>query len=94
MSEHGIQRDSPAWLFFVKSSFAISVLALILGIFFLPAELWVKGYLGMGVLFCVGTTFTLSKTLRDEHEAKKLINKLNEAKTKRILKTYDADEKT
>ena len=66
--------------------------ALLAGIFFLPAELWVKGYLGIGVLFSVGSTFTLSKSLRDEHEAKKLINKLSEAKAKRILKTYDTEE--
>ena len=34
----------------------------------------------------------MSKTLRDEHEAKKSINKISEAKTERILKTYDEEE--
>ena len=60
-----------------------------IGIFYLPAEIWVKGYLAMGVLFTVGSTFTLAKTLRDEHEAKKLINKISEVKTERMLKDYE-----
>jgi hypothetical protein len=39
----------------------------------------------------VGSTFTLAKTVRDEFEAKKLINRIQEAKTERMLKDYDAD---
>ena len=93
MNDHGIQRDSSAWIFYVKISFALSVLALGLGIYFMPVELWVKGYMAMGSLFTIGTSITLSKTLRDEHEARKLINKISEAKTERILKTYDPEDK-
>ena len=93
MHDHGLQRDSASWIFFVKISFVLSVLALSLGIYFMPAELWVKGYMAMGSLFTIGTSITLSKTLRDEHEANKLINKISEAKTERILKTYDHEEK-
>ena len=93
MNDHGIQRDSASWLFFVKISFVLAVLSLGLGIYFMPTELWVKGYMAMGSLFTIGTSITLSKTLRDEHESMKLINKISEAKTERILKTYDPDEK-
>ena len=39
MYDHGIQRDSASWIFFVKISFVVSVLALALGIYFIPAEL-------------------------------------------------------
>lgn len=34
----------------------------------MPADLWVKGYLAMGTLFLTGSTFTLSKTMRDNAE--------------------------
>ena len=94
MNDHGLQRDSAAWIFFVKTSFVVSVIALSVGIYFMPAELWVKGYMAMGSLFTIGSSITLSKTMRDEHEAKKLINKISEAKTERILKTFDPEEKT
>jgi hypothetical protein len=30
----------------------------------------------------------LSKTLRDDHEAQRLMNRINEAKTNKILKEY------
>ena len=51
------QQNTPAWLFFAKASFALSVLATGVGIFFLPAAVWVKGYLAMGMLYTVGSTF-------------------------------------
>ena len=35
-----------------------------------------------------GSTFTLPKTMRDESEASKLINKLAQARTEKLLKEY------
>lgn len=86
-----LQQNSSSWLFFVKASFAIAVSAVGMGIFFLPTDLWVKGYMAMGTLFVVGSTFTLAKTLRDEFEGKKLINKIQDAKTEKMLREYDTD---
>jgi hypothetical protein len=37
-------------------------------------------------LFTIGSTFSLAKAIRDEHEAKKLINKIEQARTEKILK--------
>jgi hypothetical protein len=85
------QLNSPSWLFFVRLCFVASASALGLGIFFMPTDLWVKGYMAMGTLFVVGSTFTFAKTVRDEFEAKKLINRIQDAKTERMLKDYDTD---
>jgi len=90
MAELGIQRDSSSWVFFVKFSFFISIIAMSIGIFFLPTDFWIKGYMAMGLLFVIGSTFTLAKTLRDEHEAMKLINQIQGVKTEKILKEYDS----
>ncbi len=49
------------------------------------ADLWVKGYLTMASVFMLGASFTLSKTLRDEHEAKRLANRIDDAKAERLL---------
>ncbi len=91
MEDYGIQRDSAAWLFFVKITFIIALAAMGLGIAFMPCDLWIKGYLGMGTLFIVGASITLSKTLRDEHEAKKIINRITNVKTEKILKEYNTE---
>jgi hypothetical protein len=31
----------------------------------MPVDIWIKGYMAMGVLYLTGATFTLAKTLRD-----------------------------
>lgn len=63
-----------------------------IGIYQLPAELWVKGYMTMGLFFCVGSSFTLAKTVRDNHESRKLINRVTEVKTERMLQDYELKE--
>ena len=83
-----IQSNSNGWLFYVKASFALALLATGLGIVFAPIDLLVKGYLGICALFLVSTTITLSKTLRDEHESQRLLNRISEAKTKQLIKEY------
>ena len=92
MEEH-IQRDSASWVFFVKVSFVASMAALLAGIFFVPVDWWIKGYLVMGTLFLTGSTITMTKTIRDQSEAEKLIKKISNAKTEKLLKEYDLGEK-
>lgn len=88
MIEYRIQRDSAAWLFFVKASFALSLFALGAGIAYLPVDAWARGYLAMGALFAVGSALTLAKTLRDDHEAQRLLRRLDEAQTTAILQKH------
>mgnify|MGYP002173142017 FL=1 len=88
MDESAIQRHSGGWLCYVKAAFGISLGLMILGIVWLPTDLWIKGYLVMGSMFVVGSTITLAKTLRDDHEARRLVNRISEAKTERLLKEY------
>jgi hypothetical protein len=83
-----IRLDSPSWVFFVKMSFACAIGGMIFGIAVMPVEIWMRGYMILGSLFLVGSTFTLAKTLRDEFEASKLINKLAQARTEKLLKEY------
>ncbi len=80
--------NSTSWLFFVKLTFGISIAAMIAFIFFMSGDLLTKGYLALNTLFIVSATIMMSKTLRDEHEASKLVNKISEAKTNKILKEY------
>ena len=84
-----IQQDSPAWKFFVIISFVVSLGATTLGLLILPVDFWVKGYMAMGLYFAVSSTFILAKTLRDAHESDKLVNKITEARTEKMLKEYE-----
>ena len=88
--EHNIQKDSAAWIGFVKLSFGISLASMVIGIIMLPVNNWLKAFLGMGLWFIVGSTITLTKTMRDHHESQRLINRVNHAKTEKIITEYAA----
>lgn len=61
--------STAAWKFQVWASFVISTAVTAIGVAYLPVDIWVKGFLAMGLLFTVGSCFSLAKTIRDEHEA-------------------------
>ncbi|QQS11254.1 MAG: hypothetical protein IPK81_16920 [Rhodospirillales bacterium] len=81
--------DSAAWTLYSFTSFAFATGLMLLGIFNMSVDLWMRAYFLMGTFFLVGSSFTLAKTLRDRHEGRKLINKIDEAKTEQLLKQYD-----
>jgi hypothetical protein len=79
------QPHSAAWVAFAYAAFASSVAMLGIGIVFLPLELWAKGYLIMGVVGLIQSCITLTKTMRDMHESVKLVNRIEDARTERLL---------
>jgi hypothetical protein len=66
------QTDTPAWVLQVWASFLISLFLLAVGVYQMPADLWIKGYIGIGAFLVLATSFTLSKTIRDNHEATRI----------------------
>ncbi|HEY2517422.1 MAG TPA: YiaA/YiaB family inner membrane protein [Polyangiaceae bacterium] len=87
-----IQRDTGAWIFQVWASFALAVGTTSIGIAYMPVDPWLRAFLGMGLLFSVGSTFSLSKTIRDNHESKRLLNRLSEAKTEKIIREFEIND--
>ena len=83
-----MHHDSEAWRLYAYVSFAVALVMMLAGVWFLPVDASMKAYFTMGTFFLTGSCFTLSKTLRDNHEASKLHNKIEEAKTEAILKEY------
>lgn len=80
---------SSAWIAQTYVSFIISISATIIGVFYMPGDNWLKGYMGMGVLFSVASTASLSKTIRDIEESKTMMSRIDEAKLERLLAEYD-----
>ena len=92
MSEKKISprtNHTQAWVMQTYVSFLVSVTATIIGIFYMPGDRWLKGYLGMGVMFSLASTASLAKTLRDVDEAKTMMSRIDEAKLERLLAEYD-----
>ena len=82
-------QHTAAWRFQVWASFILSFGFTTIGVILLPVEFWVKGYMVMGIVFLVGSCFGLAKTIRDDHESDKLINRITSAKTEKILKEFE-----
>jgi hypothetical protein len=87
MTEHlaHVDRPTSAWISFSYISFGASLLMVGGGIFALPLDWWIRAYLAMGVTMVVQSCFTLAKNLRDLHEASRMINRIEEARTERLL---------
>jgi hypothetical protein len=78
-------QHSPAWVAFTYISFGASAFMVGLGIWLLPLELSIKGYLTMGFLMLVQSCITMTKTMRDMHESDRMVNRLEDAKAERLL---------
>ena len=80
-----VQPHSNAWVTFTYVSFSASAFMVALGVFYLPIDLWMKGYLTMGIIMMLQSCVTLTKTVRDMHESGKLVNRIEDAKAERLL---------
>ena len=82
-------QHSQAWVTFTFAAFVGSLAMMALGILFLPLEIWIKGYFAMGVAMLVQSCITVTKTIRDVHESRRLVNRIEDAKTERLLMEID-----
>jgi hypothetical protein len=83
------QKDSPAWIIQTWASFVLAISMTTIGVVNLPVNSWVKGFVGMGMAFSVGSSFTLAKTMRDLYETRRLTARIDEAKVERLLSQHD-----
>jgi hypothetical protein len=84
MNPQAVQHSS-AWVSFTYASFISALSMVVVGIVFLPVDMWVKAYFAMGVVLLVQTCIIVTKTLRDVHESKRLVNRIEDAKAERLL---------
>jgi hypothetical protein len=76
---------SAGWRNFTYASFGLALLMVGGGLFFLPVDNWIKGYFAMGVIMLVQSCIAMTKTVRDMHEAAKLVNRIEDARAERLL---------
>jgi len=64
-------RGTSSWFIQVGTAFATSVVIVGIGLYHMPISMERKGFLGMGALFLLSSTFNLAKTVRDQADAYK-----------------------
>jgi hypothetical protein len=70
-------------------SFGLSLSALVIGIWYLPADGWIRGFLTLGILYAVTSTFTLAKCVRDAQETHTVLSRVDEARLEKLLAEHD-----
>ena len=80
-----VQPHSNAWVTFTYVSFSASAFMVAIGVFYMPIDLWMKGYLSMGIVMLIQSCVTLTKTVRDMHESGRMVNRIEDAKAERLL---------
>jgi hypothetical protein len=88
MNPQSVQ-NSAAWVTFTYAAFLGSLAMVAMGIVFLPVDLWIKAYFAMGIVLLVQACITVTKTVRDEHESKRMVNRIEDARAERLLMEID-----
>ncbi|MFD1828904.1 MULTISPECIES: YiaA/YiaB family inner membrane protein [Streptomyces] len=90
MTTPPVQRPVTA-AFFVQAvlSFGLSLLAVALGVAYLPVGAWERGFLALGVLFLVSSAFTLAKCVRDRQELQEVTSRVDKARIDKLISEHD-----
>jgi hypothetical protein len=88
-NDHRPVHHSGAWVLQTQIAFAASLGGLSIGIAYLPVGPWPRAFLALAVLFTVSSSFSLAKTLRDQHESRHVLARVDEAKLERLLTEHD-----
>ena len=93
MADNSINtRNTNSWVLFTIASFAVSAAMMAGGIFFMEASFAAKGFYAMASIMLVHTSITITKTLRDTEESERLIHKIDEARTEKLLREIGRSE--
>ena len=85
MSTNYALKDSSAWKTYTLASFCLAAGMMAGGIYFLEASFAAKGFYAMAAIMLVHTAIAATKTLRDAEESSRFINRLEDAKTEKLL---------
>jgi hypothetical protein len=96
MTKAGSSSSPTTAAFFAQAalSFGLALLAVSIGIAFLPVNGWVRAFLAVGMLFTVTSAFTLAKCVRDRQEDSYLVSRVDQARLDKLLAEHDPFRQT
>jgi len=77
--------------FYIQSVIAFSVAlgALLVALWAMPGDVWVRAFLALGMLFLVSSTFSLAKCVRDRQESNTVLSRVDQARLEQMLAQHD-----
>ncbi|MEV0298890.1 YiaA/YiaB family inner membrane protein [Nocardia sp. NPDC050710] len=82
-------RSTSAYVAQAAIAFGVSFFGAGVGVFYLPLDVWQRGFLAMALLFLVTSTFTLAKVVRDRHEAASIHGRIDQARMEKLMAEHD-----
>ncbi|MGV9880345.1 YiaA/YiaB family inner membrane protein [Streptomyces sp. NPDC003006] len=86
---HVKQQTTNAFYGQAVASFAVSIGAVAIGIGYLDASAWVRGFLAIAVLYLTTSAFTLAKVIRDRQEVVQIVSRVDQARVDKLLAEHD-----
>lgn len=87
------QQNTAAFYGQAVLSFGLALAAVTVGIIKLEASAWVRGFLGIAVLYLTTSAFTLAKVVRDRQEAGQIVSRVDQARLEKMLADHDPFQK-
>ena len=85
-------KNTSSWVLFTIASFVVAAGMMAGGIFFMEASFAAKGIYAMSAIMLVHPSITITKTLRDTEESERLMHKLDEARTEKLLREVETSD--
>jgi hypothetical protein len=82
-------RNTAAFYIQAVISFAISTLATVTAILYLPVGPWIRAFLALGLLYVVTSAFTLAKCIRDQQVNSAVVSRVDQARMEKLLAEHD-----
>jgi hypothetical protein len=76
------------------ASFGVSLVAVSIGIFYLPVGGWIRAFLAVGLLYVVTSAFTLAKCVRDAQETGTVVRRVDQARIDKLISEHDPFQNT
>jgi hypothetical protein len=83
------QQTTAAYTAQAAISFALALGAMVVGVAYLPVGAWERGFLAIGLLYVVTSTFTLAKVVRDRQQEGQVVSRVDQARLDKLLAEHD-----
>lgn len=77
--------------FFLQSglAFGIALLGMVVAIYLMPVDPWVRAFMALGTVFLVTSSFSLAKCVRDAQEESHVLSRVDRARLDKLLTEHD-----
>ena len=82
-------RTTSAYYFQTVASFVVAAGATLFGVAHLAVDVWVRAFLGIGMLYTITSAITLAKVIRDRQEEGQIVTQVQTARRDKLLAEHD-----